>query len=63
MLSLALRRLRDDAGCGRRLGDAARRYWAADARSSVMARDYEAALARAARGAGAAAARAAGRRT
>lgn len=45
MLRLALRRLTEDAALRARLGAAARRYWGAQATMSVMARDYESALA------------------
>jgi glycosyltransferase involved in cell wall biosynthesis len=48
MLRLALRRLAQDAGLRASLGAAARGYWAEHATMSVMARDYEAAIASAA---------------
>ena len=48
MLRLALRRLTEDSGLRASLGAAARRYWAEHATMTVMARDYEAALASAA---------------
>ena len=48
MLRLALRRLTEDPALRDRLGRAARRYWAEHATMTVMARDYEAALASAA---------------
>ena len=48
MLRLVLRRLTEDSALRDRLGRAARRYWAEHATMTVMARDYEAALASAA---------------
>lgn len=44
MLRLALVHLAGDAGLRARLGEAARRYWAAHATLDLMAQDYDAAL-------------------
>jgi len=46
MLRLALVHLAGDAGLRARLGEAARRYWAAHATMNLMAQDYDAALVR-----------------
>jgi glycosyltransferase involved in cell wall biosynthesis len=45
MLRLALRHMADDAGLRQRIGQAARRYWEAEATVDAMTRDYEEALA------------------